>query len=297
MADITAAMVKELRELTGLGMMECKKALEEAGGDMKKAEELLRIKSGAKASKAASRVAADGAIGTFMDGKTAALVEVNAETDFVAKNPDFVGFTRAVAELVARQNPADVATLSGLKLDGNAALDGLSVEEARQKLVQKIGENIAVRRFERIEAAGKLQPYVHPGSKIGVIVDLEGDAEVAKDVAMHIAFAKPKYMTRDQFPADAIAAEKKILEARAAESGKPPEIVAKMVEGGINKFLAENTLMGQPFVKDDKQTVEKMLASRKSKLHGYRFLVVGEGIEKKANDFAAEVAAMTKNAA
>ena len=293
MAEITAGMVKELRELTGLGMMECKKALEEAGGDIKKAEELLRIKSGAKASKAAGRVAADGAVGIWLspDGKLGALVEVNAETDFVAKNPDFTQFTAALAELVAKQNPADVAALSNLPLGGE------TVESTRQKLVQKIGENIAVRRFERIEAKGKLQPYVHPGSKIGVMVDLEGDAEVAKDVAMHIAFAKPKYMTRDQFPAEAIAGEKKILEARAAESGKPPEIVAKMVEGGINKFLAENTLMGQPFVKDDKQTVEKMLGARKSKLHGYRFLVVGEGIEKKQNDFAAEVAAMTKNAA
>ena len=293
MAEITAGMVKELRELTGLGMMECKKALEEAGGDIKKAEELLRIKSGAKASKAAGRVAADGAVGTWLspDGKLGALVEVNAETDFVAKNPDFTQFTAALAELVAKHNPADVAALANLSLGSE------TVESARQKLVQKIGENIAVRRFERIEAKGKLQPYVHPGSKIGVMVDLEGDAEVAKDVAMHIAFAKPKYMTRDQFPADAIAAEKKILEARAAESGKPPEIAARMVEGGINKFLAENTLMGQPFVKDDKQTVEKMLGARKSKLHGYRFLVVGEGIEKKQSDFAAEVAAMTKNAA
>ena len=297
MAEITAGMVKELRERTGLGMMECKKALEEAGGDMQKAEELLRIKSGAKASKAASRVAADGAIGTYMDGKVGALVEVNAETDFVAKNPDFVEFTKNVAELVARQNPADVAALSGLKLSGNSAISGLTVEEARQKLVQKIGENIAVRRFERIEAKGKLLDYVHPGAKVAVLVDTEGDADVAKDLTHHIAFAKPKYMTKAEYPADAVAAERKILEARAAESGKPPEIVAKMVEGGINKFLAENTLMGQPFVKDDKQTVEKMLAARKTKLNGYRVLVVGEGIEKKQSDFAAEVAAMTKNAA
>jgi len=297
MAEITAGMVKELRERTGLGMMECKKALEEAGGDMQKAEELLRIKSGAKASKAASRVAADGAIGTYMDGKVGALVEVNAETDFVAKNPDFVEFTKNVAELVARQNPADVAALSGLKLSGNSAISGLTVEEARQKLVQKIGENIAVRRFERIEAKGKLLDYVHPGAKVAVLVDTEGDADVAKDLTHHIAFAKPKYMTKAEYPADAVAAERKILEARAAESGKPPEIVAKMVEGGINKFLAENTLMGQPFVKDDKQTVEKMLAGKKTKLHSYKVLVVGEGIEKKQSDFAAEVAAMTKNAA
>ena len=291
MAEITAGMVKELRELTGLGMMECKKALEEAGGDMKKAEELLRIKSGAKASKAAGRVAADGAIGTYLEGKVGALVEVNAETDFVAKNPDFIDFTTKVAELVAKQNPADVAALGNLKIGSD------TVEAVRQKLVQKIGENINVRRFERVEAKGKLLDYVHPGSKVAVIVDFEGDAEVAKDLTHHIAFAKPKYMTKDQYPADAIASERKILEARAAESGKPPEIVAKMVEGGINKFLAENTLMGQPFVKDDKQTVEKMLNAKKTKLHGYKVLVVGEGIEKKQSDFAAEVAAMTKNAA
>jgi elongation factor Ts len=297
MAEITAGLVKELRERTGLGMMECKKALEEAGGDIVKAEELLRIKSGAKASKAAGRVAADGAIGTFLEGNVGALVEVNAETDFVAKNPDFIEFVRNVAQLVAKQKPADVAALSGLKLAGNAAIGGLTVEEARQKLVQKIGENITVRRFERIEAKGKLADYVHPGSKVAVIVDFEGDPEVAKDLTHHIAFAKPRYMTKAEYPADAVAAERKILEARAAESGKPPEIVAKMVEGGINKFLAENTLMGQPFVKDDKQTVEKMLGAKKTKLHGYKVLVVGEGIEKKQSDFAAEVAAMTKNAA
>jgi len=293
MADITAGMVKELRELTGLGMMECKKALEEAGGDMKKAEELLRIKSGAKASKAAGRVAADGAIGTYLsgDGKLGALVEVNAETDFVAKNPDFTQFTADVAKLVAEKGPADVAALSGLDLGGQ------TVEAARQKLVQKIGENITVRRFERIKGSAKLVQYVHPGSKVAVMVDLEGDEAVAKDVAMHIAFAKPKFMSKDQVPADVIAGERKILEARAAESGKPPEIVAKMVEGGINKFLAEISLLGQPFVKDDKQTVEKMVAAQKSRLNGYKFLVVGEGIEKKQSDFAAEVAAMAKTAA
>jgi elongation factor Ts len=293
MAEITAGMVKELRELTGLGMMECKKALEEAGGDMKKAEELLRIKSGAKASKAAGRVAADGAIGSWLsaDGKRGALVEVNAETDFVAKNPDFIEFAQAVARLVAEKQPADVAALSGLSIGAE------TVEAARQKLVQKIGENIAVRRFERIESQGKLVSYVHPGAKIAVLVDVAGDEAVAKDVAMHIAFAKPKFMSRDQVAADVIAAEKKILEARAAESGKPPEIVAKMVEGGINKFLGEITLLGQPFVKDDKLTVQKMLDAKKAKLSGYRFLVVGEGIEKKQSDFAAEVAAMTKNAA
>src|SRR6185436_5597579 len=255
MAEITAGMVKELRELTGLGMMECKKALEEAGGDIKKAEELLRIKSGAKASKAAGRVAADGAIGTHLsaDGKVGALVEVNAETDFVAKNPDFIEFAQGVAKLVAEKKPADVAALSAMQLGAD------SVETARQKLVQKIGENISVRRFERIESQGKLVAYVHPGAKVAVIVDLAGEESVAKDVAMHIAFAKPQFMSKDQVSPDVIAAERKILEARAAESGKPPEIVAKMVDGGINKFLGEITLLGQPFVKDDKQSVQKML--------------------------------------
>ena len=294
MAEITAALVKELRELTGLGMMECKKALEEAGGDLKKAEELLRIKSGAKASKAASRVASEGSIGIFVsgDGRTGAMVEVNSETDFVARNPEFADFARNLAELVVTQKPADVAALSNLKIGGE------TVENLRQKLVQKIGENITVRRFERIETSGKLEKYIHPPGKIGVMVDFEGgNAEVAKDVAMHIAFAKPKFMSRDQVAPDVIAAERRILEARAAESGKPPEIVAKMVEGGLNKFLAEITLLGQPFVKDDKQTVEKMLKAQNAKLRGYRLLVVGEGIEKKQSDFAAEVAAMTKTAA
>lgn len=292
MADITASMVKDLRELTGLGMMECKKALEESGGDLKKAEELLRIKSGAKASKAAARVASEGAVGLHLsaDGKLGALVEVNCETDFVAKNPDFAAFAGALAGIVASGNPADVAALSAAKLDGK------TVEEIRQALVQKIGENIAVRRFERVQAGGRLAQYVH-GVKIGVLVDFEGDDAVGKDIAMHIAFAKPKCLSKDQVPAETVAAERSILEARARESGKPPEIAAKMVEGGINKFLGEVTLLGQPFVKDDKLTVEKMLAKAGAKVLGYRFLVVGEGIEKKQADFAAEVAAMTKSAA
>ena len=293
MAEITAGMVKELRERTGLGMMECKKALEEAGGDLKKAEELLRIKSGAKASKAAARVASEGTIGTHVsaDGKTAAMVEVNSETDFVARNPDFAQFAQQVAELVVTQNPADIPALNDVKLGGE------TVETARQKLVQKIGENLTVRRFERIQTASRIATYVHPPGKIGVMVEYEGDETVARDVAMHIAFAKPKFMARDQVAEDVVAAERRILEARAKESGKPPEIVAKMVEGGLNKFLAEITLFGQPFVKDDKQTVEKMLAAKKTKVLGYRLVVVGEGIEKKLNDFATEVASMTRNAA
>jgi elongation factor Ts len=292
MAEITASMVKELRELTGLGMMECKKALEEAGGDAKKAEELLRIKSGAKASKAASRVASEGAVGTYLsaDGKLGAMVEVNCETDFVAKNPDFAAFAKTLAELVATANPPDVAALSALKAGDK------TVEEARQVLVQKIGENITVRRFERVQTGARLAQYLH-GVKIGVTVEFEGPDSVGKDVAMHIAFAKPKFLSRNQVAADVIAGERVIIEARAKESGKPPEIVAKMVEGGLNKFLGEITLLGQPFVKDDKLTVEKMLAAAGAKVLSYRFLVVGEGIEKKQADFAAEVAAMTKTAA
>ncbi|HQW38289.1 MAG TPA: translation elongation factor Ts [Usitatibacteraceae bacterium] len=292
MAEITAGMVKELRELTGLGMMECKKALEESGGDMKKAEELLRIKSGAKASKAAARVASEGAVGIHLsaDGKLGAMVEVNCETDFVAKNPDFAAFARALAELVATANPADVAALSAL------AIGGKPVEETRQALVQKIGENITVRRFERVQTAARLAHYVH-GVKIGVLVEIDGAEAVGKDVAMHIAFAKPRYLARGDVPAEALAGERTIIEARAKESGKPAEIVAKMVEGGINKYLAEITLLGQPFVKDDKVTVEKMLAAAGAKVLSYRFLVVGEGIEKKQSDFAAEVAAMTQSAA
>jgi elongation factor Ts len=273
-------------------MMECKKALEESGGDMKKAEELLRIKSGAKASKAAARVASEGAVGLHVsaDGRLGALVEVNCETDFVAKNPDFAAFAKALAELVATANPADVAALSALSIGGK------SVEETRQALVQKIGENITVRRFERLQTAARIAHYVH-GVKIGVLVEFEGQDAAGKDVAMHVAFAKPRFLSKDQVSADAIAGERTIIEARARESGKPPEIVAKMVEGGINKYLGEITLMGQPFVKDDKQTVEKMLAAAQSKVLSYRFLVVGEGIEKKQADFAAEVAAMTKTAA
>ena len=270
MAEISAALVKELRERTGLGMMECKKALTEAGGDLDKAEELLRIKSGAKASKAASRVAAEGVIGAYVssDGKLGALVELNCETDFVAKNEEFVAFARSLAETVASQNPKDVAALASGK-----------VEERRQALIQKIGENMTIRRFKRLQAKGKLALYLH-GVKIGVLVDYEGPEEVGKDLAMHVAFAKPEHMTKGEVPADVVARERDIQLARAKESGKPAEIAAKMVEGSLNKFLSEITLMGQPFVKDDKQTVEKMLTAKKGKVNGYAFLVVGEGIEK-----------------
>ncbi len=289
MAEVTAAMVKELREMTGLGMMECKKALQETGGDIGKAEEFLRIRSGAKASKAAARVAAEGVVGMYVspDAKLGALVEVNCETDFVARNQDFLAFANGLARIVAEDNPTDAENLAG------RSIDGTTVEARRQALVQKIGENISIRRFSRLAATGKLASYLH-GAKIGVLVDFEGPEETGKDLAMHIAFAKPKYMRKDEVPAEAAAKEREILSARAAESGKPPEIVAKMVEGGINKFLGEISLLGQPFVKDDKQTVEKMLASKKAKAHGYAFFVVGEGIEKKSMDFAAEVAGLAR---
>jgi elongation factor Ts len=287
MAEISAAMVKELREVTGLGMMECKKALEEAGGDLKKAEDLLRIKSGAKASKAASRVTAEGVIGAFIgaDGKLGALVEVNCETDFVAKNQDFLAFARGLAETVATHDPADVAALSALSVAGE------NVETRRQALVQKIGENVSVRRFVRYQTAGVLAAYLH-GTRIGVLVDLDGgDEALGKDLAMHVAASKPVCVSRDEVPAALIAREREIYTAQAAESGKPANIVEKMVDGRIAKYLAEVTLLGQPFVKDPEQTVEKLLAAGKARVNRFTLFVVGEGIEKKATDFAAEVMA------
>ena len=275
MAEISAGLVKELRELTGLGMMECKKALTESGGDLRKAEELLRIRSGAKASKAASRIAAEGVVGSFLsaDAKLGALVELNCETDFVAKNEDFVAFAKSLAEIVATRNPRDAEELGAMDLHGT------KVESRRQALVQKIGENMTIRRCKRMQAKGRLALYLH-GAKIGVLVDYEGPDEIGKDVAMHVAFAKPQHMTKAEVPADIVSREREIQLARAKESGKPAEIAAKMVEGALNKFLGEITLMGQPFVKDDKQSVEKMLAAKKGKVNGYAFIVVGEGIEK-----------------
>jgi elongation factor Ts len=275
MTEISAGLVKELRELTGLGMMECKRALAEAGGDLRKAEQLLRIKSGAKASKAASRIAAEGVVGAWLsaDAGVGALVELNCETDFVAKNDDFVAFSKSLAEIVATRNPKDADEL------GSIDLQGTKVEARRQALVQKIGENITIRRFKRMQAKGKLAIYLH-GVKIGVLVDYDGPEDAGKDVAMHIAFAKPQHMAKSDVPADIVDREREIQLARAKESGKPEEIARKMVEGAVNKFLGEITLLGQPFVKDDKQTVEKVLAAKKAKVHSYAFLVVGEGIEK-----------------
>jgi elongation factor Ts len=286
MAEVTAALVKELREITGLGMMECKRALEEAHGDLRKAEDLLRIRSGAKASKAAGRVAAEGVIGSYLspDRKLGALIELNCETDFVAKNEAFLALARSLAETVAKDDPADVAALATLELGGE------KVEARRQALVQKLGENMTIRRFARMQTDAKLVQYVH-GGKIGVMVEYEGDDESGKGVAMHVAFAKPQFLSKADVAAEVVARERAVQEARAKESGKPSEIATKMIEGALNKFLGEITLLGQPYVMNDKLTVEKVLAEKKTKVRRYRFLVVGEGIEKKANDFAAEVRA------
>jgi len=288
MAEITAGMVKELREKTDAPMMECKKALAEADGDMAKAEELLRVRLGNKASKAASRVAAEGIVGIHIaaDGKLGALIEVNCETDFVAKNEDFLAFARNLAGLVAKHDPADVAALSALSIDAT------QVEEVRKALVGRIGENVSIRRFERLEAKGRLSSYVHGGSKIGVVVDLIGGDEVlAKDIAMHIAASKPVALAREEVSAELIQRERDIAQQKAAESGKPANIVEKMVEGSVQKFLKEVTLLGQPFVKDDKQTIEQLLKSKAAQVSRFVLYVVGEGIEKKSSDFAAEVMA------
>jgi elongation factor Ts len=294
MAEITASMVKELREKTDAPMMECKKALTEAAGDMEKAEEILRVKLGNKAAKASARVAAEGVVGTFLsaDGKLAAIVEVNCETDFVAKNDDFLAFTREVASLVANSNPADVTALSALPLAGK------TVDQVRAELVGKIGENVSIRRFVRIPAEGKVAQYIHGGSKIGVLVDVKGgDETLAKDLAMHIAAAKPVALAKENVSADLIQKERTVAELKAAESGKPAEIVQKMVEGSVQKFLKEVTLLGQPFVKDDKQTIEQLLKSKGASVPSFVLYVVGEGIEKKVTDFAAEVAAQAAQAA
>jgi elongation factor Ts len=286
MAEITASMVKELREKTDAPMMECKKALTEAEGDLSRAEEILRVKLGNKASKAAARVTAEGLIGLFIsaDAKQGAIIEVNCETDFVAKNPDFIGFVNKLAETVTTAEPADVAALSALPFGEG------TVETTRTALVGKIGENISVRRFERFETANKLASYVH-GGKIGVLVDFSGPDSVGKDLAMHIAATKPKALDAAGVAAADIATERSVAEQKAAESGKPAEIVAKMVEGSVQKFLKEVTLLSQPFVKNDKQSVEQMLKAENASIARFGLYIVGEGIEKKATDFAAEVAA------
>jgi len=288
MVEITAGMVRELRDKTDAPMMECKRALTEANGNLAKAEEILRIRLGNKAVRASSRIAAEGVVGTWIgpDAKLGAMVEVNCETDFVARNEDFLGFAARLAKLVAEKSPADVAALSALEIDGTP------VEEMRKALIGKIGENMSIRRFARMEATGRLSRYVHGGAKIGSMVDVVGADEVlGRDLAMHIAAAKPVALSRDQVPAELIQKERDIAAAKAAESGKPANIVEKMVEGSVQKFLKEVTLLGQPFVKEDSQTVEALLKSRGASVARFVLYVVGQGIEKKSADFAAEVMA------
>jgi elongation factor Ts len=292
MAQVTAGMVKELREKTDAPMMECKKALAEAAGDMDRAEEILRVKLGNKAAKVSSRVAAEGIVAIEVDagGKLGSIVEINCETDFVAKNDEFLAFGKSLARLVATHAPVDVAALSALPLGAG------TVETTRTALVGKIGENLSIRRFTCVAAAGRIYTYVHGGSKIGVLVDVGGgDEALGKDVAMQIAASKPKSLRADGVPAEDVARERSIAQQKAAESGKPAEIQAKMVEGSVQKYLKEVTLLGQPFVKDDKLTIEQLLKQKGATVNAFVLYVVGEGIDKgPGGDFAAEVAAMTR---
>ena len=284
MTTITAGMVAELRGKTDAPMMECKKALTEAAGDMGKAEEILRVKLGSKAGKAASRIAAEGVVAVYVNGTTGAIVEVNSETDFVAKNDDFLALANGSAKLVAEQNPADVAALGALDLNGK------SVEQTRADLIGKIGENMSIRRFKRFDSDNSLAYFLH-GAKIGVMVEYKGDETAAKDVAMHIAAMKPVALSSNDVPAELIETERSVAKAKAMEQGKPAEIAEKMVEGSVQKYLKEVSLLNQSFVKNDKQTVEQMLKEKNTVVAGFTMFVVGEGIEKKVDDFAAEVAA------
>jgi elongation factor Ts len=298
MAAITASMVGALRAKTDAPMMECKKALTEADGDMDKAEELLRVKLGSKASKASSRIAAEGVVAASIDGTTGALVEVNCETDFVTKNDAFLAFANSLAGLIASEAPADVAALSSLKLSQEGF--GPTVEDVRKGLVGKIGENMSIRRFTRYAGGGAIAGYLH-GTRIGVLVQYEGDDVAAKDVAMHVAAMKPKALTTADVAQSLIDAERSVATLRAAEDAdksraegkavQSPEIVARRIEGSVAKFLKEVSLHNQAFVKNDKQTVEQMLKEKSTRIHSFALYVVGEGIEKKTDDFAAEVAA------
>jgi elongation factor Ts len=290
MPAITASMVAELRAKTDAPMMECKKALTEADGSMERAEEILRVKLGNKAGKAASRITAEGVVSAAVDGTTGALVEINCETDFVSKNDSFLAFCKATASLVAQHAPADVATLSALAYSQDGF--GPTLEDVRKGLIGKIGENMSIRRFKRYAGGGKLAHYLH-GTRIGVMVEFDGDAVAAKDVAMHVAAMKPAALSQGDVPAEVVDKERKIATEKAAESGKPADIVAKMVEGSVQKFLKEVSLLNQVFVKaaDGKQTVEQMLKGAGTTVKGFTLYVVGEGIEKKQDDFAAEVAA------
>ncbi len=296
MAVITAAMVKELRVKTDAPMMECKKALTEADGDMARAEEILRVKLGNKASKAAARVAAEGVVSVFIseDGKTGAILEVNSETDFVAKNPEFQAMAAAAVRLVAEHNPADIAALGALEVEGQA------LEAVRTALVGKIGENMTFRRFQRIEAQGKLHTYIHGGAKIGSLVDIVGgDEEVGHDVAMHIAATKPKALDASGVDQELLDTERRVAIEKAREAGKPEAMLERIAEGTVQKYLKEVTLLSQPFVKNDKMSVAELLKQNGASVASFVLYVVGEGIEKKTTDFAAEVAeqmAAAKNA-
>jgi elongation factor Ts len=287
---ITASMVAELRAKTDAPMMECKKALTEADGDMAKAEELLRVKLGTKAGKAASRVTAEGVVASTINGNTGALVEVNCETDFVTKNDSFLALANAAAKLVAEHNPANLEALGGLAYDQDGF--GPTLEDVRKGLIGKIGENMSFRRFKRWANGGQLAAYLH-GTRIGVVVEFDGDATAAKDVAMHVAAMKPVSLTSADVPAELIERERSVAAAKAAESGKPADIAAKMVEGSVQKYLKEVSLVDQVFVKaaDGKQTVGAYLKGANTQVKGFTLYVVGEGIEKKVDDFAAEVAA------
>lgn len=292
MAEITAAQVKELRERTGAGMMECKRALVETGGNLDAAIEHMRKTGLAKADKKAGRIAAEGLIvlASADDGRSAALAEINSETDFVSRNEDFKAFAQRVAGLVLETNPVDLEQLGSRPME-----DGVSVDDARRELVAKIGENIGVRRFARLQTAtGLIAGYLH-GGRIGVLVELEGgDQTLAKDIAMHVAASRPAYLSSEQVPSDEIAKEKEILMAQAKDSGKPENIVEKMVDGRLRKHLGEITLLGQPFVKDPDQTVEKLLANRGAKVKRFLRLELGEGIERRAESFAEEVMAQVR---
>ncbi|HSX94086.1 MAG TPA: translation elongation factor Ts [Hydrogenophaga sp.] len=284
---ITASMVAELRAKTDAPMMECKKALTEADGDMAKAEELLRVKLGTKAGKAASRVTAEGVVAASINAGAGALIEVNCETDFVTKNDSFLALANAAAKLVAEQNPADIDALGALAYSQDGF--GPTLEDVRKGLIGKIGENMSFRRFKRYSGS-KLAAYLH-GTRIGVIVEFDGEEAAAKDVAMHVAAMKPVALTSNDVPAELIERERSVATAKAAESGKPADIAAKMIEGSVQKYLKEVSLFNQPFVKNDKQTVEQMLKGANTTVKSFTLFVVGEGIEKKVDDFAAEVAA------
>ena len=298
MPAITASMVAELRAKTDAPMMECKKALTEAEGNAERAEEILRVKLGNKAGKAASRITAEGVVSAAVDGTTGALVEVNCETDFVSKNESFLAFTKAAASLVAQHNPADVPALSALAYSQDGF--GPTLEDVRKGLIGKIGENMSIRRFKRYSGGGSLAHYLH-GTRIGVLVEFDGDAVAAKDVAMHVAAMKPAALSQSEVPAALVEKERRIAAEKAAEdaavavsAGKPvqsPEIVAKRVDGSVQKFLKEVSLLNQTFVKNEKQTVEQMLKAANTTVKAFTLYVVGEGIEKKQDDFAAEVAA------